>query len=205
MKKNIEEKEEKEIKNKKNKEVTEINEPPIHCLKSDASSGSGNTKHRKSPKAVQGGGPGGASSWPAGRPLGEPPEAGEMPPQRFVISFKRIIGFSFFFQVLGIILIFILSKSLFYSILFFLGAIISVAGFWTMIKLVDQWLQKGKGRIWFFLVGTAKMAVIAGGFYLASTESKTAVVLYILGILVIVGAVMAEALYHLCRSIFNGS
>ncbi len=36
---------------------------------------SGNSKHQMPSKAVQCGGPGGASPWPAGRPLGEPPEA----------------------------------------------------------------------------------------------------------------------------------
>ncbi len=44
--------------------------------KSEKHNGSENTEPPTSIKAVQIGGPGGASPWPAGRPLGEPPEAG---------------------------------------------------------------------------------------------------------------------------------
>ncbi len=53
----------------------DFSETQSHRQKSETNSGSGNPEHRRSPKAVQGGGPGGASPWPAGRPLGEPPEA----------------------------------------------------------------------------------------------------------------------------------
>ncbi len=47
----------------------------IPSLKSEAHNGSDKTKHSSSSKAVQIGGPGGASPWPAGRPPGGPPEA----------------------------------------------------------------------------------------------------------------------------------
>ncbi len=47
----------------------------IHPQNSEAYSGSASSKHTTSSKAVHSGGPGGASPWPAGRPLGEPPEA----------------------------------------------------------------------------------------------------------------------------------
>ncbi len=56
--------------------------PSIYHQKSERGNGDGDTKHRSSPKAVQIGGPGArhaggvkAAPWPAGRPLGEPPEA----------------------------------------------------------------------------------------------------------------------------------
>ncbi len=48
----------------------------IHRLKSQTNNGSVYPEHQTSPKAVHIGGPGGAAPWPAGRPLGEPPEAG---------------------------------------------------------------------------------------------------------------------------------
>ncbi|MCP4217345.1 MAG: ATP synthase subunit I [bacterium] len=121
------------------------------------------------------------------------------------INLKRIFIFSLCIQVSAFILIFILSKSVFYSILFLLGAIIGVAGFFVMIKMVDMHLRRGKGKWLFFVVEFAKMAVIAGAFYFVAQQSKTAVLLFILGLSIIVASIMAEAVYQLYRSYFNGS
>ncbi len=49
----------------------------LNEARSERDNGSENTKHRQSSKAVQDGGPGGAAPLPAGRPLGEPPEAND--------------------------------------------------------------------------------------------------------------------------------
>ncbi len=63
-------------------ETIPLEAPQIHRQKSEGYNGSESPEHRTSPKAVLIGGPGArhagginAAPWPAGRPLGEPPEA----------------------------------------------------------------------------------------------------------------------------------
>ncbi len=56
-------------------ETINLDNPHLYQQKPEPHNGSDITKRSSSPKAVQYGGPGGASPWPAGRPLGEPPEA----------------------------------------------------------------------------------------------------------------------------------
>jgi hypothetical protein len=117
---------------------------------------------------------------------------------------KRILKISFFLQAVTIILIYSFSKNIIYSIISLSGAIISVSGFLLMMRMIDRSLKKGIGQPLFFLAAFSKMVVIAGVFYLVSRKSETAVLLYLLGLLVIVVAIMTEALFRFCRSIFYG-
>jgi hypothetical protein len=73
-----------------------------------------------------------------------------------------------------------------------------------MMKMIDRTLKRGKGQALFFLVLFSKMAVISGVFFLVSRESRTAVLIYILGLSTIVAAVLTEAGLQFGRSIFHG-
>lgn len=116
---------------------------------------------------------------------------------------KRILKIAAPMLAGAIILIYAFSKQLNYSIIFTLGFIISVSGYFMMIRMVDRCLKRGKGQFLFFAATALKMAVIAGGFYLAARVSKTAVLLYILGLSFIVAAILTQALSQFCRSIFK--
>lgn len=117
---------------------------------------------------------------------------------------KRILKISFFLQVVTIILIYSFSKNIIYSIISLFGAIISISGFLLMMRMIDRSLKKGKGQPLFFLAAFSKMVVIAGVFYLVSRKSETAVLMYLLGLSVIVAAIMTEAVFQFCRSVFYG-
>lgn len=96
-------------------------------------------------------------------------------------------------------LIFVFTKSLFYSIIFFLGAIVSILGFLAMIKITDRILNRGKGQWFFFLAFFFQLAVIAVIFYPVARHSKGAVLFFILGLSLIVLAIFMEAIYQLSR------
>ncbi len=72
------------------------------------------------------------------------------------------------------------------------------------MRMIDRSLKQGKGQLLFFLAAFSKMVVIAGVFYLVSRNSVTAVLMYMMGLSVIVVAIMTEALFQFCRSVFNG-
>lgn len=120
-----------------------------------------------------------------------------------MLNTKRVLKIAALLLFISIILIYIFSNELKYSIIFGSGFIISVTGYVLMINLIDRCLKRGKGQWLFFVAAFLKMVAIAGGFYLASRISKAAVLMYILGISVIVLAIMAEALYKLFRSMFK--
>ncbi len=120
-----------------------------------------------------------------------------------MLNVKRLIKISILYLVTAEILIYTFSKSLNYSIIFSLGFGIGVAGYVVMIQTVDRCLKKGKGQLLFFTATFLKMAAITGGFFLASRISKTAVILYIVGLLSIAAAIMAHALFLVFRSIFK--
>lgn len=120
-----------------------------------------------------------------------------------MLNIKRIIKFSTLCLTAIVIFIYTFSKNLNYSIIFSLGFVIGVSGYIVLIRMVDRCLQKGKGQFLFFTMAFFKMAAITGGFFLASRISKTAVVLYILGILSIPTAIMGNALFLFCWSIFK--
>lgn len=120
-----------------------------------------------------------------------------------MLNEKRLLKISILYLATAEILIYTFSKSLKYSIIFTLGFGIGAAGFIILIRTVDRCLKKGKGQFLFFMATFLKMAAITGGFFLASRISKTAVILYIVGVLSTVGVIMAHALFLLFRSIFK--
>lgn len=120
-----------------------------------------------------------------------------------MLNVNRVLKVAALFLLISLILIYVFSKEVNYSIIFGSGFIISVTGYVVMIRLIDRCLKQGRGQWLFFVAAFLKMAVIACGFYLASRISKTAVLIYILGLSVIVLAIMAEALYKLYRSMFK--
>jgi uncharacterized membrane protein len=66
-------------------------------------------------------------------------------------------------------------------------------------------LKKGKGKKMFFLLGLAKLLVIAVIFYLLSRLTKIGAIFFIQGIVIIYLAAVIEALTQLCRNLFNGT
>jgi hypothetical protein len=125
---------------------------------------------------------------------------------------KRLIGGALGTHVLLLVLIYFFTKSIFYSIIFSLGAMISILGFLTMIKMTDLVLKKGKGPWLFILALLVKLAVIVLVLYLVSRASGKAVIFHVLGLSVIVIAIAVEGIYqvylsrnkNLKRSISNG-
>ena len=120
---------------------------------------------------------------------------------------KRLLKMAVYPLPVIMIVIFIFTKDLFYSIIFLLGAIISISGFLLMIKMTDRILKKGKGQGPFFLVLLLELAVIALVFYLVAGISEKAVLYHILGLSIIVLSIFSEGIYQLYRnkrSISNG-
>lgn len=117
---------------------------------------------------------------------------------------KRIIKVTAFLMGGIICLIYLFTKQVIYSIIFFLATMLSVLGFLLMIKVVDRILQNKKGQALFFLAALLKMGVIAAIFYAVSRISETAVLFYILGLSMIVFSIMVEGIYQLYRSFSNG-
>jgi len=119
---------------------------------------------------------------------------------------KRLLKMSVYSSLILMVLIFIFTKYFFYSIIFLLGAIISISGFLLMIKMIDRILKKGKGQWLFFLVLFAQLIVITLAFYVVSRVAKGAVLVHILGLSIIVLAIFMEGIYQFSRkrSVSNG-
>ena len=113
---------------------------------------------------------------------------------------KRLIKLAIAALVLAIIPIYIFTKSAFYSIIFCLGAIISILGFLLMIKMTDIVLKQGKGQLLFMLALFLKMAVIILFLYLVARTPGNSVLFYILGLSIMVVAIGMEGIYQLYHS-----
>jgi hypothetical protein len=113
---------------------------------------------------------------------------------------KRLIILALVILFLLMIPIYIFTKSIFYSIIFCSGAIISISGFILMIKMTDRVLTRRKGQLLFTVALFFKLAVIALSLYLVSRVSGSAVIFLILGLSVIVIAIGMESIYQLYHS-----
>jgi hypothetical protein len=113
---------------------------------------------------------------------------------------KRLIILAIVTLVLLMIPIYIFTKSIFYSIIFCSGAIISISGFILMIKMTDRVLNQRKGQLLFTVALFFKLGVIALSLYLVSRVSGSAVIFLILGLSVIVIAIGMEGIYQLYHS-----
>ena len=119
---------------------------------------------------------------------------------------KRLIKLSLCAMGILLVVIYIWTGSIIYSIIFLSGGIVSISGFLLMIKMTDRVLKRGnkKEKWFFFLAGFMKLAVIAGLFYLAARISETALLFNILGLSLIFLAIFIEGVYQLYRSAANG-
>ncbi len=119
---------------------------------------------------------------------------------------KRLIKLAIAAVITILPVIFLFTKSIFYSIIFLLGTIISISGFLVMIRMIDRVIRRGKGQLLFSLVTMLKLAVIATAFYLVSRAPgpDAAVLWFILGLSIIVVALAMEGIYQVYRSIANG-
>jgi hypothetical protein len=124
---------------------------------------------------------------------------------------NRLIKLAIVTPVLLMIPIYFFTKSMFYSIIFCSGAIISISGFVIMIKMTDRVLNTGKGQLLFAMALFFKLGVIALSVYLVSRVSLNAVLFHILGLSIIVIAIGMEGIYQLFHSrnknmgsVFNG-
>ena len=113
---------------------------------------------------------------------------------------KRLIKLATVTPVLLMIPIYFFTKSIFYSIIFCSGAIISISGFLLMIKMTDRVLNKGKGQLLFAVALFVKLGVIALSVYLVSRVSVSAALFHILGLSIIVIAIGMEGIYQLFHS-----
>ena len=124
---------------------------------------------------------------------------------------KRLIIRAIVTSCLLMVPIYFFTKSVFYSIIFCSGAIISISGFIIMIKMTDRLLNKGKGQLLFVMALFFKLGVIALSVYLVSRVSFNTLPFFILGLSIIVIAIGMEGIHQLFRSrnknmrgVFNG-
>ena len=118
---------------------------------------------------------------------------------------SRVTGKAIAAEIISLIIIFIFTKSVIYCIISITGAAISIAGFVLLIKSTDRMLKKGKGKVMFFLLAQVKLLIIAGVFYALSRLTKTGLVFYVQGIVIIYLAIMIEGLLNLARRLGNGT
>jgi hypothetical protein len=124
---------------------------------------------------------------------------------------KRLIKLAIFAAGLLIIPIYFFTKSIFYSIIFCSGAIISISGFILMIKMIDRVLNKRKGQVLYAAALSLKLGIIALSAYLVSRVPGNAMWFLILGLSVMVIAIGMEGIYQLFHprkknmvGVFNG-
>lgn len=78
-------------------------------------------------------------------------------------------------------------------------------GFFSMIKLTDRLLKKGKGQLLFFSATAAKLLLIVGAFYLISRFRSDSIVYFIQGLSIIILAALLEGIRLLIRSVSHGA
>lgn len=98
---------------------------------------------------------------------------------------KNLAGTTAGAEILAAFLIFFFTKNVIYCIISLTGAAIGITGFFILIRLTDRILEKGKGKMMFFLAGLAKLLVIAGTFYIVSRLAENGVIFFIQGLAMI--------------------
>lgn len=107
-------------------------------------------------------------------------------------------------QIIIIGLIYVFTKSLIYCIITLLATIIGILSFLTMIKIIDRYLTKQKGKFLIFISSFFKIVLIIAIFYLLSKISDAAIFFFILGLSTVVLSIMIEGAYQIFRNISNG-
>ncbi len=118
---------------------------------------------------------------------------------------RRITVTAFIMQIVIGVTIYIFTKQLVYSIICFIAAAICVSGFLIMIKLIDRIIRTNRGKGLFSLFAFGKIILIAAVFYPISKVSKTAVIIYILGLSIVPFSILVEAGHQLLRKKVNGT
>jgi H+/Cl- antiporter ClcA len=116
----------------------------------------------------------------------------------------RILKISIFFQILATVSIYFFTKSMLYCIINILAATIGILSFWVMIKLVDRYLKKNRGKFLFFTATFLKIIIISLVFYFLSRLSESAVLYFILGLSTIVISILIEGTCQIFRTASNG-
>ena len=117
---------------------------------------------------------------------------------------NRILKISLSSQLIIIVLIYTFTKSPIYCIITILATLIGISSFLIMIKLVDRYIKKKKGRASFIIYIFLKITFITALFYPLSKISEAAILFYILGLSTIVIATMIEGAYQIYRNLSNG-
>ncbi len=117
---------------------------------------------------------------------------------------RRIGIFSTLWTALLLVILFFTTRHI-YCIILLGGSALSIAGLGTMIRQIDRILKTGRGKAIFFIQEIAQWSLIASGFYLAAKTSPTAALVFILGLLTLPLAFLAEGFLRLCRQLFRGT
>lgn len=107
-------------------------------------------------------------------------------------------------QIIIIGLIYVFTKSIIYCIITLLATIVGILSFLIMIKIIDRYLTKQKGKFLFFFSSFLKIVLIIAIFYPLSKISDAAILFFILGLSTVVLAIMIESAYQIFRNISNG-
>lgn len=117
---------------------------------------------------------------------------------------RRILRISIFSQPVILVLVYAFTNRAIYCIITLLATLIGISSFMIMIKLVDRYIKKKRGRVLFFLFIFLKISLIVALFIPLSRISEAAVLFYMLGLSTIVLSTMAEGVYQICRNLSNG-
>jgi hypothetical protein len=117
---------------------------------------------------------------------------------------KRILKIALISQIVIIGLVYAFTKSLIYCIITILAAAVGILSFLTMIKLIDRYLTKNKGKFLIFFSTFLKIGLITVIFYPLSKMSEAAILFFILGLSTIVISTLIEGIYQIFRKISNG-
>ena len=117
---------------------------------------------------------------------------------------KKILAMSMISQIIITSLIYIFTKNIIYCIITLLATAIGISSFLVMIKLVDRYIKKKRGRLLFFACTFLKIILISSIFYLLSRISDKAILFFMLGLSTIVISIIIEGTYQIFRNISNG-
>ena len=107
-------------------------------------------------------------------------------------------------QIIIIGLIYVFTKSLIYCIITLLATLVGILSFLAMIKIIDRYLTKQKGKFLIFFSSFLKIVLIIAIFYPLSKISDAAIFFFILGLFTVVLSIMIESAYQIFRNISNG-
>lgn len=118
---------------------------------------------------------------------------------------KRVLKKGIILSVVTILVIYFFTSEALYCIMYICGALVSLAGFFVMVKLIDRLLANRKGKLLFFSVSFLKLGLIVLFSIFISRYSEIYFLFFILGLSLIVIALMIEGGQQFYRSIKHGA